>query len=377
MRFGVFSLIHYMSPEPLGGGIVAPKHYRPEQSLRSMRGNFELFERADALGFDWVSVSEHHYGTVMTPSPIVTAAAISQRVRNADMAVLGPNLPFHNPVRMAEELAMLDNLCGGRLIIGLLRGTPQEYLSYGSNPAELRPMFEEALDLMLRAWTEPFGWEGVHYRFRTVAVSPCVIQKPWPRILVSGNSRESLEFAARHRFDIGFSFGNPATVGEHFAIYKDKAAGYGWTPSPDNVLYRHYCYVAETDAAAAEVNERYRFFAGFGGRGLTEPTRPEAMPATPKTVADAIGAVIKQAGDYGGKRSAIDFSIPPIIGSPDTVLRRLQELQEVGHVGRADLIFSAGQLPPELAAKSIALFAKEIFPVLQTARTQPTGGAAT
>lgn len=369
MKFGLFNFIYYAGEEPLPGGLIAPRHFRPAQSLASLRSGLALFEHADALGFDWVSVSEHHYSTSMTPSPIVAAAALSQRVKRADIAVLGPSLPFLNPVRTAEEVAMLDNLAGGRLIVALLRGTPPEYLTYGTNPAESRPMFEEAVELMLRAWSEPepFGWEGVHYRFRTIAVSPTLIQKPRPRILASGNSLESLEFAARHRFDIGFSFANPVTAGKHFAIYKEKAQNYGWTPTADNALYRHYCYVAETDAAAAQDNERHGFYAGYGGRSLVAPTRAEAMPATPKTVADAIGAIVAQSRDYGGTaNSAIDRSIPPIIGSPDTVIRRLEELRDVGNVGRVDLIFSSGQLPHELALKSLTLFAKEVFPVMQT-----------
>lgn len=135
MKFGLFNFIYYAGDEPLPGGLVAPKHFRPERSLASLRSGFALFEHADALGFDWVSVSEHHYSTSMTPSPIVAAAALSQRVHRADIAVLGPSLPFLNPVRTAEELAMLDNLCGGRLIVALLRGTPPEYLAYGTNPA--------------------------------------------------------------------------------------------------------------------------------------------------------------------------------------------------------------------------------------------------
>jgi alkanesulfonate monooxygenase SsuD/methylene tetrahydromethanopterin reductase-like flavin-dependent oxidoreductase (luciferase family) len=369
MKFGLFSLITYAGDAPLPGGLIAPKNYRPERSLETLRLNFELFEQADALGFDWVSVSEHHYSTSMTPSPIVAAAALSQRVKRADIAVLGPSLPFLNPVRTAEELAMLDNLSGGRMIVALLRGTPPEYLTYGTNPAESRPMFEEAVELMLRAWSEPepFGWEGAYYRFRTVAVSPTLVQKPRPRILASGNSVESLEFAARHRFDVAFSFANPTTAGRHFAIYKEKAENYGWTPTADNVLYRHYCYVAETDAAAADANERYGFYAGYGGRSLISPTRAEAMPATPKTVADAIGGIVAQSRDYGGTaNSAIDRNIPPIIGSPDTVIRRMEELRDVGHVGRVDLIFSSGQLPHALALKSLTLFAKEVFPALQT-----------
>ncbi len=152
-----------------------------------------------------------------------------------------------------------------------------------------------------------------------------------------------------------------------FRHLQRKAQGYGWTPSADNVLYRHYCLIAETDAAAAEMNERYGFHAGYGGRSLVAPTRAEAMPATPKTVADAIGGIVAQSRDYGGTaNSAIDRSIPPILGSRDTVIRRLEELRDVGNIGRVDLIFSSGQLPQELALKSLTLFAREVFPAMQT-----------
>ncbi len=262
---------------------------------------------------------------------------------------------------------MVDNLSGGRLIAGFLRGTPHEFLTYGFNPDESRERMNEGIELILKAWTEPepFGWEGIYYRFRTIAVSPRVVQLPYPRVMVSGNSIDSLNFAAAHRFDIGFSLANPVTCGEHFAHYKAAAAAQGWTPSADNALYRHHCYVAETDAKAAEDVERHAFWASHGGHRNQEAIA-NAVAAQPRSTSEVIGALSAQLGRYG-KNSAIDMSIPPIIGAPETVIRRIREIAAIGQTGRFDLVFRSGRLPEELVESSLHLFGKEVMPVLQKA----------
>ena len=115
-------------------------------------------------------LAEHHYAPFsLTPNPMVMAGAVTQRVRRAKIALLGANIPILNPVRVAEEFAMLDVLTGGRVVAGMLRGTANEYVTYGTNPAESRERFEEALQLIVRAWTEPqpFGWLGRYYEYRS------------------------------------------------------------------------------------------------------------------------------------------------------------------------------------------------------------------
>src|SRR5277367_3859210 len=92
-----------------------PSACDPEIARRSLTDNLELARRADEAGFDWVSVSEHHFGPIMlTPNPLVWAGALTQVVRRANIALLGPVLPLNNPVRVAEEVAMLDAISGGR-----------------------------------------------------------------------------------------------------------------------------------------------------------------------------------------------------------------------------------------------------------------------
>ena len=141
--------------------------YDVKEAERSMRGTIERYRLGDELGFDWVTVAEHHFAPFsMTPNPMVMAAAILDVVKNAKIAILGPDIPILDPVRVAEEMAMVDTLSGGRVIAGLMRGSANEYVTYNINPSESRGRFNEALELIRMAWTErqPFGWQGAVLR---------------------------------------------------------------------------------------------------------------------------------------------------------------------------------------------------------------------
>ena len=114
---------------------VPPANYDPAIGAEALRGMVERVQFVEELGFDWVSLSEHHYSPrILTPSPVVSAAWLAARVNTIKIALLGPIVPTSNPIRIAEELAMLDTLAPGRIVVGLLRGTTNEYLSYDLNP---------------------------------------------------------------------------------------------------------------------------------------------------------------------------------------------------------------------------------------------------
>jgi hypothetical protein len=141
----------------------------------------ERSRRVEELGFDWVSVSEHHYSPrILTPSLPIAAAYIASHVHNIKIALLGPIVPQSNPVLLAEEMAMLDTMAEGRLIVGMLRGTTDEMLTYDLNPKESRERTDEGMELILRAWREPqpFGWQGRHFHYRTVSVWRKPLQQP-------------------------------------------------------------------------------------------------------------------------------------------------------------------------------------------------------
>src|SRR5215208_5719409 len=134
----------------------------PEKASGYYNEYIDQLVYAEPLGFDGVCVNEHHqnaYG--LMPSPNLIAAALTQRTQKCKIAVIGNALPMYNPpLRVAEEFAMLDVLSGGRLVAGLVIGGGPEYFSYGVNPTYARERFREALDLILKSWTEPgpFLW---------------------------------------------------------------------------------------------------------------------------------------------------------------------------------------------------------------------------
>ena len=364
MKAAVFSIVPYQHRHPHGGWPAPGQDYSSEVAQHSMERALEQFEVADGLGFDWVTVAEHHFSPMsLTPNPMVMAAAVAQRVKRAGIALLGSNIPIQNPVRVAEEFAMLDTLTGGRLIAGMLRGTSNEYVTYGVNPAESRERFAEALDLIVRAWTEPqpFGWLGRYYEYRTISIWPRPVQTPHPPIFMSISSPEAAELAAARRIGGGLAVTTLDRARESVRVYGAAAHEHGWEPGPDHLLYRIAVHVAATDAQAREEWAPLAAAHGHAG-GLRLST---ANPA-----ADAAAAAAGYYGrDAARQRSRLhaggdlDERIETaqlMIGSPDTVLGQAARLGRELGVGILELAFIAPA--PDLARRSLELFGTEVLP---------------
>jgi len=339
----------YYGPEALNyGGWPTPQALaRPEDALRSHRINFDLARLADELGFDWVSTSEHHYSPrLLAPNAFLVSAALSQVLPRAKIAVLGPLVAMNNPVRIAEELALLDTISGGRCIVLFLRGTPNEFLSYGVNPEETRARTQEATTLILRAFTEgrPFGWIGRYYRYRTVSVWPGPVQRPHPPFYYSGNSKESAGFAAAMRLGLGISFYPVRFAAELAQHYRAECARHGWQPKPEQLVYRCRVAVGEDAKEAARLRDgliatndpRGGLYSGRGGN--VEPP-PAARP--------------------GMGLDEVRFC-----GDPDTVVRQIEEFYDATGMGVIDLIFGGftSTLTIDETARSMRLFATEVAP---------------
>lgn len=219
----------------------------------------EMFEQAtlaDELGFDWISFSEHHYAPLLvpTPNPSIFAAAAIQRIRRAKIALFGPILPLHNPIHVAEEIAMLDVLSGGRLLL-FLRGVPYELRAFSVNLDETRAMAQEATLLITRALTDPrpFSWEGKYYRYQTVSVWPGLIQRPHPPLYSTGNSFESATFAASQGHGLALSFAPQSYVAKVVPHYKAEATKHGWEPREDQIIFRGNVIATDTDEEAQQL----------------------------------------------------------------------------------------------------------------------------
>jgi len=227
MQVSYFETGRYYAPSNLPRQWPMPAGaYDREAGLRAFRGMVERSRYVEELGFDWVSVSEHHYSPrILTPSLPIAAAYIASHVHHIKIALLGPIVPQSNPVLLAEEMAMLDTMAEGRLIVGMLRGTTNEMLTYDLNPEESRERTDEGMELILRAWKEPqpFGWQGRHFQYRTVSVWPKPLQQPLPPLYALGTSREASDFAARNHIGLGVSFGPFDVMGKVTGYYRKNA----------------------------------------------------------------------------------------------------------------------------------------------------------
>jgi alkanesulfonate monooxygenase SsuD/methylene tetrahydromethanopterin reductase-like flavin-dependent oxidoreductase (luciferase family) len=353
MKVSFFETGRYLSPQPLPAEWPVPAGaYDPKAGEAAYRGMIERLEYVEELGFDWVSVSEHHYSPrILTPSPPVSAAFIAARLSRIKIALLGPIVPQSNPVRVAEELAMLDTLSQGRLVVGLLRGTTNEYLSFDLNPDEARERTDEGMELILKAWTEPqpFGWQGRHFQYRTVSVWPRPLQQPHPPTYALGTSRESCEFAARNHLGLGVSYAPFEVMAKSTRYYRDACARYEWEPGPDHIIYRANMLLAETDEEAHALLEKQRGQAPFP---VSAGIRDALLELDRRNIAGE-----KRMPNVGGVLPTT------FVGGPDAIVDQIKRCRDEVGAGVLDLsLQNPGASDIGLLMASLELFGKKVLP---------------
>jgi alkanesulfonate monooxygenase SsuD/methylene tetrahydromethanopterin reductase-like flavin-dependent oxidoreductase (luciferase family) len=359
MKASFWAQARYLGDMPRADWPLPPEGYDRSLGRRSYEAAIELLGLAEELGYDWLSFAEHHYtGARLTPSPLVMAAFVASRTSKARIALLGPLVPTQNPVRIAEEAAMLDNLSGGRLVLGLLRGTPNEYQVAGVNPSETRERTQEGIELVLKAWTEPqpFGWEGRYYRYRSVSVWPRPVQEPHPPVYAQGTSFETAEFAARHHLGLGISYEPLDFAAEQSRQYMEQCKLHGWVPTSDHIVFRARTFVAETIGEAEELRS--------------------ALAARPEGGHHVSPATRYVEGVESRRRSRAHFGFGPFahfVGTPDDIIEQLRRAHDEVGIGVVDL---ASDPPPgsdpqdglQLHSKllrSVELFGREVLPAMQ------------
>lgn len=372
MKLEFFQTFTYAGPDHGASWPAPPSACTPEWAAATYTNGLDECAVAVDAGFDTLTFAEHHYSPKqLTPNPMILAALAGARFPGQQIGVFGTDLPITNPVRVAEEYAMLDNLLGGRLRVAMLRGTPNEYLTYFDNPWESRERFEEGTLLVQACWTEPepFAWEGRYYRYRNVAVWPRVCQSPHPRILVSGNSADGAVFAGRHGFDLGFSYMAPEACAGHAELYRRAAAEAGWTPTADNIQYRHAAWVAEDEADAWATFGR---FAGAGLHALFAGASYDTVMALARC-GMAMAGIGRGAPDTSGleRREPTPPPAsplvpgPPFVGTPDAVVARVREVAQLVGAGRVEVHagFAVTEaIPTEATQAMLALMGRHVVP---------------
>jgi alkanesulfonate monooxygenase SsuD/methylene tetrahydromethanopterin reductase-like flavin-dependent oxidoreductase (luciferase family) len=338
--------------------------YDPVKGYAQYNRYLDEIERADKLGWDSVIVNEHHqnaYGTM--PSPNIMAAALTQRVKRAKIGIVGNALPLHDdPLRVAEEIAMLDVLSGGRIISGFVRGTGMEYFSYNINPTLSRERMDEAHDLIIQAWTRPgpFAFEGEHYNYRYVNIWPRPIQQPPPIWLPGTASTETIDFAAKHKYPYMTVFMPMEQRKRAYDLYRRLAEEkYGYEAQPEQLAFCVPCYVAETDDIAIKEAEHYILW--LFNKGLK--VRPRFF-VPPGYMSERSLRGMLDSGSFGLKRTfqeLIDTG-EIIVGSVDTVIEKLSYYTDVLHANMLVTGGHVGEIPDYLVLKTQELMAKEVMP---------------
>jgi alkanesulfonate monooxygenase SsuD/methylene tetrahydromethanopterin reductase-like flavin-dependent oxidoreductase (luciferase family) len=354
-----------------GNWPVPHKLFEPERASADYQRYLDQMALGDELGFDWVGCNEHHYSPYgLMSNPTLIGAALSQRSSRCRIAMLGALLPLNNPVRVAEEYAMLDMMSGGRLIAGFIRGIPNEYIAYGVDPSTSWERFEEAYDLVLRAWTEPepFGWEGQHYQFRTVSIWPRPLQQPHPPIFMSGGSGESARFAARKRAMMGIvRFADLDEARGLFDAYRAAARESGWEPPATHQLVDLHTWVARSDAEAratlAPADEYYyQVLAG-------PPQHAQELVLTGSRYYHDTAIGTRRAAERRAIRQlTLDDRLERgtvLCGAPDTVVRQIENTVKALGVGTLQVRFKIGPLPHDAVVESMRLFAREVLPYVR------------
>lgn len=355
-------------------------NYDPVKGHALYHRYLDELEYAEELGFDGVCVNEHHqtaYG--LMPAPNIIAATLARRTSRITIAILGNALPLRDhPLRVAEEVAMLDVITGGRIISGFVRGIGCEYFSFSLNPTYSRERFLEACDLIIRAWTEPgpFSFEGKHYSLRYVNPWPQPIQKPHPRIFVpSTGSVETIEWASEKRFPFIRVYERADIVKAIFDEYREAAHRWGYTAGPELLGWMMPVYIADTEEEARRQAERHvmYLFQKLSHRPVTYLIPPGYTGEA--SLARAIERLGRRKTMASGAYDQLLEQGFIIFGTAESVRQRLEAYQKDMQFGILVPLLHFGSLPHDLTVRNMELFAREVMPSLRPLGSTPSQSA--
>ncbi len=353
-------------------------HFNPALGADLYHEYLDEYEYSDEIGFDGLMLNEHHNTpTCMGAAMNLEAAILARTTKRAKIILLGNPLPiFDNPVRLAEELAEIDMISRGRLVSGFVRGTGIESWATNTNPAHNRERFAEAHDLIIKTWTTPgpFRWEGKHYQFRVVNPFERPLQKPHPPIWIPGvGSPETIVWCAHHHYPYIYLETDPQVTLDLMAIYAKAAREVGYEPGPQNFGYLVRIHVQDTDEKAYEVGEG--FLVGNAGVGRV-PLPGDFMAPPGYNSREATKKLLEQYRHslrpdplYGGVDAAgwekVVESNRVIVGSPDTVIKKVRQVLSALRPGILGVWTNDGTISHKDTMRCLQLMEKEVLPALK------------
>ena len=385
MRVFVFDLLPYGEHlEHLKVGRELPwplprRHFKPDVAVRTYEEHLTAWEAMDRIGFDGVGFNEHHtspYGLMNSPN--LMAASAAQRTQRIKLLIYGNLLPLHDPLRLAEELAMLDCLSNGRIVSGFARGIPREHNVYKVPLRDSRARFEEAWEIIRRAWTEEsFSFTGKFWSYENVAIWPRPVQQPRPPVWVPvTGSKETIEWAGKH--DIPITPGLVPTRGlreDIIRYYAKCLTQHGHRLTPEHLIIQASAYVADSKAQAVREAGPYTLYfnqtlfshgnvsdasfqrdAGYLTSGSFDYVRPENMHAVSGDRERFRGMTMADV-----ERDAEQMAW----GTADEVTERI--IDAANHAGANTVLvnMNRGAMPQEMFMEQVQRFGAKVLPALQ------------
>ena len=303
---------------------------------------------AEELGYDAIWLAEHYFtGECVYGDPLVFAGAVAAQTKRIEIGFGILELPLHNPVRVAIQTALLDNLCRGRLIVGTAKGSnynAYEYIGFGSNPELGWQQLDEAEELLIKAWTtDNLEFKGKYYEVSVPSMRPRPYQKPHPRLVRACLNAESIAEMARIGRPVLLRGRSTNHVGDGISLYRETMEESGFDDSAieanlDQIWVWREIHVAETDGQALD-----EYLPAFHEANVTMQTAP--IPRE----------MYGQEPDPGSNEL--------LVGSPERVAEQLAQLRKAGV--RNLMLTNRGLMPPGRTAESMRLFSERVMPLLR------------
>ena len=333
-----------------------PAAMDPSHDQRIIDETLSEARLCDELGMEMLWLAEHHFdGICAYVDPVTFAAALAASTRQINIGFAVAQMSLHHPVRMAEQMSLIDNISKGRLVVGLGRGTAYniyDYQGYGIDPAEAFDRLIEAEEIMIKAWTtENYHHQGKFWNLRLPLLRPRPYTRPHPFIIRACASEEAMLGMARAGRAFLMNIQSNEVKKHRMDLYRKtmRKSGYDEATVARNVddtwVWRNI-FVAETDAEA----ERLALEAFETQQAFRQAMR--------KRVYEEQGLMLKQETGPVARNQA-QHSL--LCGSPDTVSEAIAEIDEIG-VGGLILVFRLGPMPHEVAANSSRLLMSKVAP---------------
>ena len=357
----------------------------------------EQCELADQAGFDNLWFVEHHFLTGFSGSPSQDAifGALSRITKNIRIGYGVCILPYHHPVRVAERVALVDQLTDGRVEFGTGRSNAYEQVGLGVDPRNTRSLWEESIAMLPQIWqSEEFSWEGEHWNVPQRRVLPKPYQKPHPRMYLACTQTESFRLAAEKGIGVLSSASYAtAVLAEHVKVYRDALAN----ANPVGAFVNEF-WGNNVHAYCGQDNDEARELAALSMKTFFGPDKPyiagrinayeellEAWGGVPDHLQADFGRWLRQSDDAHraqAEQSGISLDAGPgaaraaiaqldantladrgviIAGDPDSCARAVQMYEDIG-VDQVMMIMQTETIPHEKVMGSIELFGKEVIP---------------